>query len=114
MIRCQHRGNVYRLRFSTCGCAAQACSTCNPLLYSPPNISCLSCIRLTVHYIHTVVPAGATFSRLRLSKEALPEYGASFDRLTVEATPETPSRLHIKVYPTEGKRWEVPESIVPR
>ncbi|KAF6253912.1 glycosyl hydrolases family 31-domain-containing protein [Scenedesmus sp. NREL 46B-D3] len=58
--------------------------------------------------------SGATVSRLRLSKDLLPEYGASFDRLAVEATPETPTRLHIKVYPTEGKRWEVPESIVPR
>jgi alpha-glucosidase len=44
----------------------------------------------------------------------LPEYGASFDRLTVEATPETATRLHIKVYPTDVKRWEVPESLVPR
>jgi alpha-glucosidase len=53
-------------------------------------------------------------SRLRLSKDGVPEYGPSFNRLTVEATPETPTRLHIKVYPTDGKRWEVPESIVPR
>lgn len=58
--------------------------------------------------------AGATVSRLRLSKEVLPEYGPSFERLTVEATPETPTRLHIKVFPTDSKRWEVPESIVPR
>uniref|UniRef100_A0A383WFG9 Maltase n=1 Tax=Tetradesmus obliquus TaxID=3088 RepID=A0A383WFG9_TETOB len=59
-------------------------------------------------------PSGATVSRLRLSKNVLPEYGASFERLTVEATPETPTRLHIKVFPTDSKRWEVPESIVPR
>jgi hypothetical protein len=61
-----------------------------------------------------IFATGATVSRLRLSKDALPEYGASFERLTVEATPETPTRLHVKIYPTDSKRWEVPESIVPR
>jgi hypothetical protein len=28
--------------------------------------------------------------------------------------PETESRLHVKIRPAGRKRWEVPESLVPR
>lgn len=49
-----------------------------------------------------------------LAEEQLPQYGRSFRQLLVEVTPETASRLHIKVSPKGVKRWEVPEFIVQR
>lgn len=49
-----------------------------------------------------------------LAEEQLPEYGRSFRQLTVEVTPETASRLHIKIRPRTGTRFEVPEFIVQR
>lgn len=49
-----------------------------------------------------------------LSEEQLPEYGRSFRQLEVEVTPETASRLHIKIKPKGVTRWEVPEYIVTR
>jgi hypothetical protein len=49
-----------------------------------------------------------------LSEEQLPQYGRSFRQLQVEVTPETASRLHIKIKPKGVTRWEVPEYIVQR
>lgn len=49
-----------------------------------------------------------------LAEEQLPEYGRSFRQLQVEVTPETASRLHIKVKPKGAPRYEVPEFIVQR
>ena len=49
-----------------------------------------------------------------LAEEQLPQYGRSFRRLLVEVTPETSTRLHIKISPKGEQRWEVPEYIVKR
>lgn len=57
---------------------------------------------------------GARVLQLSLTDDKLSQYGASFNDLTIEVTPETESRLHVKVKPTGQQRWEVPESIVPR
>jgi hypothetical protein len=51
---------------------------------------------------------------MTLDDEQLPEYGPSFKKLDVEVTPETVERLHVKILPSGIKRWEVPDSIVPR
>lgn len=51
---------------------------------------------------------------LTLVTEHLPEYGDSFKQLTVQVTPETPNRLHVKIAPAGEQRWEVPETVVPR
>ncbi|KAF8061064.1 alpha-glucosidase [Scenedesmus sp. PABB004] len=61
-------------------------------------------------------PAGlATRLSLALTApERLPELGASFKDLDVTITPETAARLHVKIAPRGERRWEVPESIVPR
>ncbi|KAF8062771.1 Alpha-glucosidase [Scenedesmus sp. PABB004] len=53
-------------------------------------------------------------SQLRLATEQLPAYGPSFKDLTVEVTPESAARLHVKIAPTGQRRWEVPESIIKR
>jgi hypothetical protein len=53
-------------------------------------------------------------AQLELTSEGVPQYGPSFKQLTYQVTPETPSRLRIKVSPTGVKRWEVPASIVQR
>eukprot|EP00878_Enallax_costatus_P002700 GHUV01002888.1.p1 GENE.GHUV01002888.1~~GHUV01002888.1.p1 ORF type:complete len:873 (+),score=203.93 GHUV01002888.1:194-2812(+) len=55
-----------------------------------------------------------TVTQLALNSEVLSEYGTSFEQLSVEATPETASRLHVKISPVGQQRWEVPESIVQR
>lgn len=57
---------------------------------------------------------GAKVLQVSLKDDKLSQYGASFDDLTIEVTPETESRLHVKVKPAGEQRWEVPESIVPR
>lgn len=49
-----------------------------------------------------------------LAEEQLPQYGRSFRQLLVDVTPETATRLHIKVSPKGATRWEVPEFIVQR
>lgn len=52
---------------------------------------------------------------LTLVTEHLPEYGDSFKQLTVQVSPETPYRLHVKISPAgEQGRWEVPQKVVPR
>jgi hypothetical protein len=51
---------------------------------------------------------------LSLSAETLPQYGRSFGNVTVDIEPETESRLHVKIRPAGKKRWEVPESLLPR
>jgi hypothetical protein len=51
---------------------------------------------------------------LSLSAETMPQYGRSFGNLTVDIVPETESRLHVKIRPAGKKRWEVPESLLPR
>jgi hypothetical protein len=56
----------------------------------------------------------ARTTQLSLVNEQLQQYGESFEQLTVQVTPETANRLHVKVSPTGQQRWEVPESIVPR
>jgi hypothetical protein len=56
----------------------------------------------------------ARTTQLNLVNEQLQRYGQSFEQLTVQVTPETASRLHVKVSPTGQQRWEVSESIVPR
>jgi hypothetical protein len=56
----------------------------------------------------------ACSAQLDLQKDVLHQYGPSFKQLTLQVTPETPSRLHVKVSPTGMKRWEVPASIVQR
>jgi hypothetical protein len=53
-------------------------------------------------------------AQLELSQDTLHQYGPSFKQLTVQVTPETPSRLRVKVSPTGVQRWEVPQSIVQR
>jgi hypothetical protein len=53
-------------------------------------------------------------TKLQLSNEQVLQYGSSFNELDVEITPETASRLHVKIKPAGHQRWEVPESIVPR
>eukprot|EP00775_Hariotina_reticulata_P010096 gene10096-10252_t len=53
-------------------------------------------------------------TQLQLSKEHALEYGSSLGELDVEITPETASRLHVKIKPAGQNRWEVPGSIVPR
>jgi hypothetical protein len=52
--------------------------------------------------------------QLSLSSDKLSQYGASFANLTVDIMTETEARLHVKIRPTGKKRWEVPESLVPR
>jgi hypothetical protein len=49
-----------------------------------------------------------------LEDEQLPEYGPSFKELDVAVTPESHSRLHVKISPSGVKRWEVPESVIKR
>jgi len=53
-------------------------------------------------------------TRLRLSNDLMQQYGPSYQQLDVEVTPETSSRLHVKIRPSGRPRWEVPDSIVPR
>ncbi|WIA20582.1 hypothetical protein OEZ85_004970 [Tetradesmus obliquus] len=70
-------------------------------------------------YAVSAVAAGTASSlarttQLSLVNEQLQQYGQSFEQLTVQVTPETASRLHVKVAPTGQQLWEVPESIVPR
>lgn len=57
---------------------------------------------------------GAQVLQLSLTDDKLTQYGAGFNDLSVEVTPESETRLHVKIQPTGQKRWEVPESIVPR
>lgn len=52
--------------------------------------------------------------KLQLTSEQQQQYGPSFEELTADITPETASRLHVKIQPTGQARWEVPNSIVPR
>jgi hypothetical protein len=51
---------------------------------------------------------------VHLKDEVLPEYGPSFKDLDIAVTPETVSRLHVKINPSGVQRWEVPDSIVTR
>ncbi|WIA20052.1 hypothetical protein OEZ85_005917 [Tetradesmus obliquus] len=53
-------------------------------------------------------------AQLDLSNDPLPQYGPSFQQLTWQVSPETPSRLRVTISPTAVKRWRVPDSIVPR
>uniref|UniRef100_A0A383VTZ3 Maltase n=1 Tax=Tetradesmus obliquus TaxID=3088 RepID=A0A383VTZ3_TETOB len=50
----------------------------------------------------------------QLPNDPLPQYGPSFQQLTWQVSPETPSRLRVTISPTAVKRWRVPHSIVPR
>ncbi|WIA23387.1 hypothetical protein OEZ85_000147 [Tetradesmus obliquus] len=52
--------------------------------------------------------------QLSLAGDKLTHYGASFSNLTVDIVPETEARLHVKIRPSGKKRWEVPDSLVPR
>ncbi|KAF8062769.1 alpha-glucosidase [Scenedesmus sp. PABB004] len=59
--------------------------------------------------------AGARVATVRVASDPVPEYGTPFEELRVEVTPETATRLHVKVQPNDGStRWEVPEFIVQR
>lgn len=62
----------------------------------------------------SVAGGPTTVTQLSLNSEVLAQYGASFQDLSVEVTPETASRLHVKISPPGQQRWEVPESIVQR
>lgn len=70
----------------------------------------------TSRFVSVCMTAGslAYTAQAVLAEEQLPELGRSFRQLNVEVTPETPSRLHIKIKPKGVARWEVPEYIVAR
>jgi N-terminal barrel of NtMGAM and CtMGAM, maltase-glucoamylase len=69
-----------------------------------------------------VLPTGACFAGAQAyvaavaatGRDPVPQYGQSFEQLDVTVTPETASRLRVKVAPTGVPRWEVPEMIVAR
>lgn len=73
---------------------------------------------LREHTLATCTHAGGggkSVAKLALVQEALPKFGPSFKELLVEATPETASRLHVKIRPAAGKpRYEVPTALLPR
>jgi alpha-glucosidase len=41
-------------------------------------------------------------------------FGPDFEILSVDFVQETPNRMHMKIAPKEGGRWEVPEDVFPR
>eukprot|EP00775_Hariotina_reticulata_P010104 gene10104-10260_t len=52
--------------------------------------------------------------KLQLDNEQLLQYGPSFTELQADIIPETAERLRVRVTASGHKRWEVPESIIPR
>lgn len=56
----------------------------------------------------------AQTAQISLDNEFEAGYGPSFRQLSVDITPETASRLHVKIKPVGQQRWEVPETMVPR
>ncbi|WIA40775.1 hypothetical protein OEZ86_004455 [Tetradesmus obliquus] len=68
----------------------------------------------TVDHSQSIAGGLAYTTQVSLSSDALQEYGPSFQQLSVQVTPETAQRLHVRVAPVGQQRWEVPESLVPR
>ena len=59
-------------------------------------------------------PAGGFESELHLDNAALAFLGPDVTPLKLSVVHETASRLHIKITDSEGVRWQVPDSLLPR
>jgi hypothetical protein len=79
-----------------------------------PHDACLSRLDATCFVFMVISGSLKQITELNLANEQLSQYGPSFTGLSVEVTPETTSRLHVKIQPSSAKRWEVPDNIVPR
>ncbi|KAL6603161.1 hypothetical protein ACP70R_043522 [Stipagrostis hirtigluma subsp. patula] len=57
---------------------------------------------------------GVLSARLELAGRAAPELGPDVQRLSLTASLETDSRLHVRITDADHPRWEVPQDVIPR
>ena len=79
----------------------------------------LMSVRDSMGVLHLILQLGyasdAGFEgRLDLISSALRYLGPDTDQLRLTVSFETESRLHVKITDWMGKRWQVPESLLPR
>jgi hypothetical protein len=49
-----------------------------------------------------------------IQQALLPQYGAGFAQLAVSSERISPSTLRVKIAPRNVRRWEIPETLLPR